>query len=86
VSGQLHGPAALSQGKSSWYSPGGPQSQSMRGEEKNSQYLPGLEPPTIQPVAQRYSYPDSAALPLVNMRYYHLEIFLFELLFHIHQG
>jgi hypothetical protein len=25
------------------------------GEEKNSQSLPGLEPPIIQPVAQRYT-------------------------------
>jgi hypothetical protein len=31
---------------------GGPQSRSGRsGEEKNSQPLPGLEPPVIQPVA-----------------------------------
>jgi hypothetical protein len=35
---------------------GGPQSQSERGsEEKNSQPLPALEPPIIQPVAQRYT-------------------------------
>jgi hypothetical protein len=34
---------------------GGPQSRSERGgEEKNSQPLPGLEPP-IQPVVQRYT-------------------------------
>jgi hypothetical protein len=34
----------------------GPQSRSGRGgEEKNSQPLPGLEPPIIQPVAQRYT-------------------------------
>jgi hypothetical protein len=33
---------------------GGPQSRSERGgEEKNPQPLPGIEPPTIQPVAQR---------------------------------
>jgi hypothetical protein len=33
---------------------GGPQSRSGRGgEKKNSQPLPGLEPPIIQPVAQR---------------------------------
>jgi hypothetical protein len=32
----------------------GPQSRSgLGGEEKNSQPLPGLEPPIIQPVAQR---------------------------------
>jgi hypothetical protein len=29
------------------------QRRSGRGEEKNSQTLPGLEPPIIQPVAQR---------------------------------
>jgi hypothetical protein len=34
--------------------PGGPQSRSGRGsEDKNSQPLPGLEPPIIWPVAQR---------------------------------
>jgi hypothetical protein len=35
---------------------GGTQSRSGRGgEEKSSQHLPGLEPPFIQPVAQRYT-------------------------------
>jgi len=35
---------------------GVPQSRSGHGgEDKNSQLLPGLEPPVIQPVAQRYS-------------------------------
>jgi hypothetical protein len=48
------------QGKRLWYllgrRLGGPQSRSGRGgEEKNSQPLPGFEPPIIQPVAQRYS-------------------------------
>jgi hypothetical protein len=34
----------------------GPQSRSGRGgEEKDSQPLPGLEPPIIQPVVQRYT-------------------------------
>jgi hypothetical protein len=34
----------------------GPQSWSGRGDEdKNSRPLPGLEPPIIQPVAQRYT-------------------------------
>jgi hypothetical protein len=52
VSGQLHAPAALLPGKKPWYPLdarlGGPQSMSGRGgEEKNSQLLPGLEPPTI---------------------------------------
>jgi hypothetical protein len=46
-------------GKSPWYPLdrrlGGPQSRSGRGgEEKNSQPLPGLKHPIIQPVAQRY--------------------------------
>jgi hypothetical protein len=49
VSGQLHAPAALPQGKSPWYPLdkrlGGPQSRSGRGgEEKNSQPPPGIEP------------------------------------------
>jgi hypothetical protein len=46
-------------GNSSWYQSdmrlGGSQSRSGRGgEEKNSQPLPGLESPIIQPVAERY--------------------------------
>jgi hypothetical protein len=57
VSGQLHAPAALSPGKSPWYPfyrLGGSQCRSGRGgEEENSQPLPGLDPPIIQPVAQR---------------------------------
>jgi hypothetical protein len=48
------------QGKSPWYPLdrrlGGPQSRFGRGgEEKNSQPLPGLEPPIIRPVTQRYN-------------------------------
>jgi hypothetical protein len=48
------------QGKSPWYPLdrrlGGPQSRSGRGgEKKNSQSLPGLEPPIIQPVVQSYT-------------------------------
>jgi hypothetical protein len=48
------------QGKCPWYPLkrrlGGPHSRSGRGgEEKNSQPLPALEPPTIQPVARRYT-------------------------------
>jgi hypothetical protein len=38
---------------------GGPQSRSGRGgEKKNSQPLPVLEPPIIQPGAQRYTTDD----------------------------
>jgi hypothetical protein len=60
VSGQFHAPAALSPGKILWYPLdwrlGGAQSRSGRGgEEKNSQPLPELEPPIIQPVAQCYT-------------------------------
>jgi hypothetical protein len=60
VSGQLHPPPLYVQGKSPWYplgrKLGGPHRRSERGrEEKNSQLLPGLEPPIIQPVAQRYT-------------------------------
>jgi len=48
------------QGKSPWYPldrrMGGPQSRfGGDGEEKNSQSLPGLETPVIQPVVQRYT-------------------------------
>jgi hypothetical protein len=51
VSGQLHAPAALPPGKEPWYPLdrrlGGSQSRSGRGgEEKNSQQLPVLEPPS----------------------------------------
>jgi hypothetical protein len=57
---QLHASAALHSGKSPRYPLdrrlGGPQSSSgCGGKEKNSQPLPGLEPPIIQPVAQRYT-------------------------------
>jgi hypothetical protein len=59
-SGQLRAPATLPPGKEPWYlldrRLGGPQSRSGRsGEEKNSQPLPGLEPPIIRPIAQRYT-------------------------------
>jgi hypothetical protein len=59
-SGHIHVPAALPQGKSPWYPLdrrlGGPQIQSGRGGEKKiSQLLPGLEPPIIQLIAQRYT-------------------------------
>jgi hypothetical protein len=74
VSGQLHAPASLplpTQGKSPWYPLdrrlGGPQSWSGRvGEEKNSQLLPGLEPPIIQPVVQRCTNELSRFLTKVN--------------------
>jgi len=56
VSGQLHVPAALIQGKNPRCPLdrrlGGPQNHAgSGGEEKNSQPLPGLEPLIIQPVA-----------------------------------
>jgi hypothetical protein len=48
------------QGKHPWYplyrKLGGPQTRSGRGsQEKNSQLLPGIEPPIIQPVFQCYT-------------------------------
>jgi hypothetical protein len=61
VSGQLHDPAALPQGKSSWYSfdrLGRPQNRSgSGGEEKNSQPRRESNPRTsiVQAVAQRYT-------------------------------
>jgi hypothetical protein len=43
----------------------GPRSRSGRsGEEKNSQLLTGLEPPIIQPVAQRYTT-ELSRLPIL---------------------
>jgi hypothetical protein len=58
VSGQLHAPAALPLGESTWYPwdrrLGGPYSRSGHsGVVKNSQPLSGLEPPIIQLVALR---------------------------------
>jgi hypothetical protein len=59
VSGQLHAPVAVPQGETRYPLDrrlGGPQNRfGHGGEEKNSQPLPGLEPPNIQPVAQRYT-------------------------------
>jgi hypothetical protein len=50
---------------------GGTQSRSGRsGEEKNSQPLPGLEPPTMKPVAKLY------ATELSRTKFYRLEKFL----------
>jgi hypothetical protein len=60
VSGQFHAPASLPPRKETLVSLDrrldGLQSRSGRGgEEKNSQLLPELERPIIQPVAQRYT-------------------------------
>jgi hypothetical protein len=57
TTGQLHTPAALPPGKQpSDRRLGELQSRSGRGgEEKNFQPLLGLQPPIIQPVAQRYA-------------------------------
>jgi hypothetical protein len=54
VSGQLHAPTALPPGKERLVpfqqEAGGPQNRSERGgEKKNSQPLPGLEPPPPSP-------------------------------------
>jgi hypothetical protein len=75
LSGQLYAPAVYSQGKSPWYPLdrrlGGPQSRSgRRGEEKNSQPLPALEPPIIQ----RYTTELWAPLLLVCLKYFILDI------------
>jgi hypothetical protein len=60
VSGQLHAPAALLQGKSACFPLDrildGPQDRSGRGsEEKISPPLHRLEPPIFQPVPQYYT-------------------------------
>jgi hypothetical protein len=65
------------QGKSPWYSLdrtlGGPQSRSGRGdEEKNSQPLPWLEPPIIQPVAQCYTAELSQLLDTICRIYIYI--------------
>jgi hypothetical protein len=66
VSGQLHAPSVLPQGKSPSYPldrrVGEPQSRSGHGcEEKNSQLLQGLELPNIQPIDLHYFF-----FPLVS--------------------
>jgi hypothetical protein len=58
--GPFHAPAALPRGKRPLYPLdrrlSGPRNLSGRGgEKKNSQPLPGLEPPIIQPISQRYT-------------------------------
>jgi hypothetical protein len=60
-------------GKSPWYPLDrrlhGPQSQSGRGgEEKNSQPLPGLEPPITQPIVKGYTTELSWLVPSLRMR------------------
>jgi hypothetical protein len=60
VSGQVHDPASLPRGKESMvpigWRLGGPQSRSGRGgEEIHFHPQSGLEPPILQPVAQRYT-------------------------------
>jgi hypothetical protein len=51
---------------------GGPQSRSERGgEEESFQPLPGLEPPIIQPVAQRYTTKTS------RMKYSYNAVYVF---------
>jgi hypothetical protein len=70
ISGQLHAPALLPPRKSLWYPLdrrlGGPQRWFGRGgEEKNSQTVPGLEPPIIQPVAQ-HLYHSSIPVNLLS--------------------
>jgi hypothetical protein len=70
VSGQPYAQPLYPQGKSPWYPLDrrldGPQSRSGRGgEEKNSQPVPGLEPPIIQPVTQRYTTRLSRLLVLI---------------------
>jgi hypothetical protein len=64
------------QRKSPWYPLerrlGGPQSRSGRGgEEKNSQPLPGFEPPIIQPVVQRYT----TELSRLHYRWYEIKYY-----------
>jgi hypothetical protein len=67
VSGQLHASTALPPLEEPRYPFDRLQSWSGRGgEEKNSQPLPGLEPPIIQPVAQRYTTELSRRLNIEN--------------------
>jgi hypothetical protein len=68
VHGQFHAPTALPLGREHSVplerGLGRPQSRSEHGgEEKYSQTLPVLEPPIIQPVAQRYTTELSQLLP-----------------------
>jgi hypothetical protein len=68
---------ALPLGKNPWYPLdrrlGGSQSQfGCGGEEKNSHPQPGLEPPIIQPVAQR----DTTELSRLILTIYIFSVFL----------
>jgi hypothetical protein len=55
VSSQLHTPAGKEPLVPTGWLDGFQSRSGCRGEEKNSQPLPGLELPIIQPVAQRYT-------------------------------
>jgi hypothetical protein len=68
VSGRLHAWSLHLKGKNSQYPldrrMGGPQSRyGHGGEEKNSQLLPGLELPIIQPAYERHTTKLSRLLP-----------------------
>jgi hypothetical protein len=71
VNDQVHAPPTLPPGKEPLVpigeEAGWAQSRSGRGDKKNSQPLPGLDPPIIQPVAQRYT---------VELLYYALNSFV----------
>jgi hypothetical protein len=72
VSGQLHAPAALLPENEPLVPLdrrlGGPQSRTGRSDEEiNSQSLSGIEPPTIQPIAQRYTTELFRVLPNINL-------------------
>jgi hypothetical protein len=67
-------------GKVPWYQLdrglGGPQNRSGRGgEEKNSQHIPGVESPIIEPVAQRYTS-ELSQLHVCFLRYVNVFSFL----------
>jgi hypothetical protein len=83
VSGQIQDAATLLPEKSPWYPLdrrlGGSQSRSERGgEERNSQLLPGLEPPIIEPVLFLVSlYPHSFMIPSFILPPFFFLIFIF---------
>jgi hypothetical protein len=68
VSGQLHAPAALAAGKEPLVLIGQEAGCGRGDEKKNSPPLPGLEPPIIQSVVQRYTTELSLLLMKLNVQ------------------
>jgi len=49
----------------------GPKSRSGRGSEKNSQPVPRLEPPIIQPMSTNFHVHNNCVMHFVKHKYFH---------------